>query len=199
MSDVIGRADPDFRDRDRGGLLGRARLVGTATVIVVVLAASGSWADRLARNHEFDALTTTIDSSQQSVSFDVQQLVSTRSYTMPLLVTSSSATVRAGLAKLIDQAAKDRLVDLQAQRRRVDGVFIVSWHHAERKARAAYVAYLDARIAIMASMAAGNGQPTGEEAVFAALQQKAADSLDAAAPSAVEAGRAATLFASPPP
>jgi hypothetical protein len=190
---VIGRDVGAPRGR------GRFRLLGSAVVVVVVLAVAGSWADRLERGHEFDALTDTIDSSQQSVSFAVQQLVSTRNYTMPLLVTSSSATVRAGLAKLIDEAAQKRVVDLETQRHRVDSVAILPWHSAERRARADYVAYLDARIAAMQSMAAGNGQATDEETVFTALQQTAALALDSAAHSGAEAGRAATLFSSPPP
>jgi hypothetical protein len=192
-------AGPDVLGADAGRVSGggRFRLAGAALAIFLVLAIGGSWADRLERGHEFDALTTTIDSSQQSVSFAVQQVVSTRNYTMPLLVTSSSATVREGLEKLIDQAAQRRVVDLEAQRRRVDGVFIVPWHTAERRARADYVAYLDARIAAMQSMADGNGQPTDEETVFSALQQQAEQALDAATSS--QAGRAATLFSSPPP
>jgi hypothetical protein len=195
--DTIGGGDDrPYRPRFHG--TGK-RWLGSAIAVVVVLAVAGSWADRLERGHEFEELSDTIAASQQNVSFAVSQVVSTRDYTMPLLVTSSSATVRAGLAKLIDQAAAQRVVDLEATKRRVDGVAIVPWHHADRQARAEYVAYLNSRIAAMQSMAAGNGQPSGQGDVFTALQNKAAASLDAAAHTGAEAGRAATLFASPPP
>jgi hypothetical protein len=191
-ADVLGAGDDRPRRRP-------VRFLSGAIVVVVVLVVAGSWADRLERGHEFEALSDTIAASQQNVSFAVNQVVSTRDYTMPLLVTSSSASVRAGLAKLIDQAAAKRVIDLQATRRQVDGVAIAPWHHADRQARADYVAYLDARIAAMQSMAAGNGQPTGQGDVFTALQNQAAASLAAAAHTGAEAGRAATLFASPPP
>ena len=173
--------------------------VGTAVAVAVVLVAAATWADRVERSREFDTLSSKIDSSQQSVSFAVGQVASTRSYTMPLLVTSSSATVRTGLEKLIDQAAARQVTELQVQRRRVEGVFMLTWHRPDRRARARYVGYLDARIATMESMARGDGQQTGLQAEFSDLQDTAAAALAAAAHSGAEAGRASTVFNSPPP
>jgi hypothetical protein len=177
----------------------RFRHLGTVLVVVVVLGVAGSWADKLQRGHEFDELTASIDSSQQSVSYAVAQVASTRSYTMPLLVTTQSSFVRAGLQKLIDDSAASRVADLQKQRHEINGIRILPWHGTERAARSSYLRYLDARIAALQSIAAGNEETSDEEATFTDLQQRAADSLDSAAHSGSEAGKAATVFASPPP
>jgi len=76
-------------------------------------------------------------------------VLSTRQYTLPLLVSSSSATVRAGLAKLIDDEAARQARKLQQARDAVRDTTILPWHHDVWDRKKAAVAAIDVQIAAL--------------------------------------------------
>lgn len=128
--------------------------------IVVVIAAIAvllllRWADDVERVHEFGTLLQRAEVAQQDVTQAAALVDSTRQYTMPLLVSSSSATVRAGLAALIDQSAARGEVDVRADRAALDRLTVLPWHSRLRQAKAAYLGYLDRRIADLEAAAHG--------------------------------------------
>jgi monomeric isocitrate dehydrogenase len=68
---------------------------------------------------------------------------------MPLLVSSSSATVRAGLEQLIDDEAARELVQLQHARDALSNTSILPWHDTLRATKHAALSLLDTQISAL--------------------------------------------------
>lgn len=155
-----------------------------ATAIVLLVA---QWGDRQLRQHEFQGLLDRTAQAQTTADNAARMVLSTRDYTMPLLVTSSSATVRAGLEKLVEQDAAKAALSIRAARDQLARVDVLPWHSSARAAHRTAVAYLDQRIADFERVASGadlsllnsaQAQSAGALAI-AALQGSAPNVADA--------------------
>jgi hypothetical protein len=165
-------------------------------VVLLALALIGKWADGQQRHHEFTALLAKTADAQATAIDAQRKVLSTRVYTMPLLVSSSSATVRSGLAQLIDDAAAKGRTELQKSRNAIASLAVLPWHHAMRAARRADLAYVDQRIADLDEVAHGGDLKALNSTQAAAAAIVAAAALESAATSAAESARvAATLDA----
>lgn len=179
-----------------GGLPARRRtrwLLGLLVVLLVV-ALVGRWADGQQRRHEFSTLLAKTADAQATVLAAQAEVLSIRSYTMPLLVSSSSATVRSGLAQLIDQSAATGATSLREARDAIARLTELPWHHEMRSARRADLAYLDQRIADLESIAKGGDLVVLHSASAAAAASIATSALQHAAPTTADADRAAGVL-----
>lgn len=74
---------------------------------------------------------------------------------MPLLVSSSSATVRAGLAQLIDNEAADQEARLRHARDALENTTILPWHHAIWDRKKAEVTEINVQLGALAAASHG--------------------------------------------
>lgn len=116
-------------------------------MLAVVL--GGRWADARLKQHETHLLALRATNAQATAQAARAKVLSTRQYTMPLLVSSSSAHVRAGLEKLIDDDAASQLAQLQKARDELSATEILPWHHAARAAKRSDIALLDKQISAL--------------------------------------------------
>ena len=187
------RSDVDVLDDGKRGR--RPWLIITVTVLIA-LALLGKWGDAAQEHREFNALLAKTADAQATATAARAAVLSTRQYTMPLLVSSSSTTVRTGLEQLIEQSAAKGKTRLEQARKELAQVTVLPWHHAMRHAQQADLAYLDQRIADFEQAAKGADLAVlaSAQATTAALAASAA--LQSAAPSGSDAARVATTFGS---
>ena len=164
---------------------------------MALLALAARWGDSRLRAHEFDALVNAITDSQATAAHADEFVYSTRSYTMPQLISSSSAVVRSGLAELIDRSAAEGASQLAQERSAIAAITVLPWHHDVRAARARYLGYLDARLAALDKVAHGGDLVAIPHAVDTPALQQARAALLAAAPSAAQRQRAQAALADP--
>ncbi len=122
---------------------------------VVALALTAGWLDQARKHAEVHDLVSKTVQAQQTIEGARKVVLSTRQYTMPLLVSSSSVTVRLGLQRLIDQSAARELTQLRDARDSIADASILPWHHDVRDAKRANLAYLDQSIADFEQVAHG--------------------------------------------
>jgi hypothetical protein len=183
-------------DEIAGGAPTRARARWPLAVLVVLLvvALTGRWADGQQRRHEFRALLAKTADAQATVLAAQAGVLSIRSYTMPLLVSSSSATVRSGLAQLIDQSAATGATSVRKARDAIAMLTLLPWHREMQSARRADLAYLDQRIADLDSVAKGGDLVALHSAAATSAASSATSALQRAAPTIADANRAAVVL-----
>jgi hypothetical protein len=121
-------------------------LVLASTLLAVVVVVLG--ADRAVTRHEVSALIAAAGDGQATAAYAERRVTATLSYASPQLTSAAvSAQVRASLADLVQDTARDQLPALADARARAADVSVLPWHHRARTARAASLRYLDARIA----------------------------------------------------
>lgn len=174
----------------------RRRWPFIALALIVVAVSLGSWLDNESRHREFDALLAKAADAQAVAAAAQGAVLATRKYTMPLLVTSSSAAVRTGLEELIDQSAAKGEDQLRDARDTLAKVSVLPWHHKMDDAKAAALAYFDRRLADFASVAGGADLALLSSDKASAEAATAASALRDAAPSTTDAARAGRTFAS---
>lgn len=172
----------------------RRRWPVVVLAIVVVVALAASWGDHLRQRAEFHSLLSKTADVQATASAARLAVLSTRQYTMPLLVSSSSATVRSGLAKLVDDSAARGAADLRAARRTVAATTILPWHHGLRDAKRADLAYLDQRIADFDHVAHGADLALLASPAAGAAATAASAALQSVAPTSKDTDRVASVF-----
>lgn len=167
------RVDVRSRPRQR-----RRRLLLIAALLIVVAL---GLVDRVQRAREFRSLLTGAADARLTAQHAEARVRSTREYTMPVLVSSSSPSVRMGLDKLIDDTAAEGAGEVRVTRAAIAAKSVLPWHSSLRKARAADLAYLDAWAAYLDDVASGvtGNMATGE---LAAKLDVATIALRAAAP-----------------
>lgn len=126
-----------------------------AVVIAVVVVLAGRWSDYQFQHHEAHLLTSRAADAQGTAVAARAAVLSTRQYTLPLLVTSSSATVRAGLAQLIDDEAARQAEKLRRARDAVQRTTILPWHHGLWDRKKAEVSAIDVQIAALDAVSHG--------------------------------------------
>lgn len=124
----------------------RRRWPVLAVVIAVVVVLAGRWTDSEFKQHETHLLAARAANAQAIAEAARAVVLSTRQYTLPLLVSSSSATVRSGLAQLIDDEAARQKAKLQQARDAVENTTILPWHHALWDRKKAEVATIDVQL-----------------------------------------------------
>lgn len=136
----------------RTGRPGRRRRVATWLVLALVLAVL--YADQRTQHGEYDALVSRAASAQASLEYADGRVSAMVLYTSPLLGSSTAEpSVRAGLRELVQQAAREQLPAVVAERDAAAAIRVLPWHRAQRRARAAYLTYLDARTATLRGVA----------------------------------------------
>lgn len=166
------------------------KAIVTAALLVLV----AHWTNGQFQQHEFNTLLAKTADAQSTGDDAAALVLSTRAYTMPLLVSSSSATVRTGLEQLIEQSAAAGVAKLQTARNELARTTVLPWHTGLRQAQRADLAYVDQRIADFKQVVAGAdlGLLSSESAATAA--KKAAAVLKAVAPSELDAADVATAL-----
>ncbi len=126
-----------------------------AVAAVVALALLAVLADRWQRGREVDALVARAAAGQQAVRYADGRVRAAQQYAAPALGGAGvPAGVRTSLEQVVRGAAGDRVADLRDQRAATAGVAVLPWHAQQRRARQAYVGYLDLRAAYLAGIAA---------------------------------------------
>ena len=116
-------------------------LLGAVLVLLLV-------GDGAARRLEADALLDRARDGQATVAFVDRRLAATVQYASPQLTSPTApAAVRDDLQALVRREAAGQVADLQRSRDQAEGSPVLPWHRTHRRARAAYVAHLDARLA----------------------------------------------------
>ena len=156
-------------------------------MVALVGVIGGRWIDRAQRQHEFTALlNSALDAQATSANAD-GQLASTRQYAMPLLISSSSLTVRTGLEKLVDASAAKAAAQVRATRQSLANLTVLPWHTSLRKSKADNLAYLDTWTAYLDSVSRGGDFGALPTEDIAARLADAAAALRAAAPTQTDA------------
>jgi len=151
----------------RGGDPRRGRRRRWPWVLLVVLVAAVlvlRWVDGATERREYDALLRAWTTAQGHPAYAERSVASIVEYASPQLQTAPAA-VRAGLRKLVEEAAAKQLPVLSAARKAVAGVDVWPWHQRLQEARAACEAYLDARLSRLRAVALNAlalGRPTAE-------------------------------------
>jgi hypothetical protein len=174
-ADVVSAGSPDRQPRSYRGL-------GIVVGLLVVAWLSSMAADRAVRHHEFTTLVSRDVDSEATAAHADGVVRSTRSYTMPLL-TSSTPEVRNGLAKVIAESAAQGVTELRNERAAVAATTVLPWHSAMRAAKRAELSYLDSWTAYLQTIVSGNafdGVPTqsleaSRQAALASLREAAPD------------------------
>jgi hypothetical protein len=120
-----------------------------AVVIVIAVALAGRFADEQVKHHEAHLIALRAADAQATAQAARAAVLSTRQYTMPLLVSSSSADVRAGLEQLIDDEAARELVQLQHARDALSNTSVLPWHDTLRATKQAALSLLDTQISAL--------------------------------------------------
>jgi hypothetical protein len=132
----------------------RPRRVPTALVVLVVLIAIVAVGlNNVTEQRELDRLLARVASAQEAIAYSNRRVAATVDYTQPLLFGASvPARVRAGLQQLVADSAAGQVAGIRQERDAAARVAVVPWHRTMRAARAALVAYLDARVAYLRSI-----------------------------------------------
>lgn len=116
-------------------------LLGAVLVLLLV-------GDGAARWLEADALLERAREGQATVAFAERRLTAIVQYASPQLTSPTvPAAVRADLQALVRREAAGQVGGLQRRRDRASRSPVLPWHRTHRRARTAYVAHLDARLA----------------------------------------------------
>jgi hypothetical protein len=152
--------DPeDDLDRDRGSpapaaaSTRRGRLTRwwpALVVLAVVTAVALYGVDQRDRDRELEALLVQVEQGQAAVRYSDARVQAMVQYTSPQLLSARAPDrVRASLRALVQQAAADRLEPMRRRRDAVAQLPVADRHGELRRARAAYVSYLDERISVL--------------------------------------------------
>ena len=122
-----------------------------ATVLVVGAFGLDRWQVR----REVDALLRCVTSAQADVVYADSRILATVQYTSPQLFRPAlRASLRASLEGLVQEAARESAAPLRGARAGCVAGTVLPWHHAQRRARERYLAYLDARLGYLRAVGA---------------------------------------------
>ena len=147
MTDVLsGGSGGGHPHRRRPAGRPAARLLAVALLVLLGVA------DAQARRLEVDALVERARQGQATVAFADRRLAATVQYASPQLTSPTAPlAVRADLQALVRREAAGQVVRLQGRRDEVARTPVAPWHRSVRRARAAYLWHLDARVARLAA------------------------------------------------
>lgn len=164
--EVLGVGDDDRITR---------RWPWVAVVVAAGLLAVGAAADGPLRDRESAALIDRVASAEGVVTAAEDLVVSRVRYASPLLTSASvEPSLRADLEDVVSEAAAEGEAAVAAARADAAGVTVLPWHSDLADARAAYVSYLDQRLAELRAVAADAGARAGLDGPAGQVQQAAA-------------------------
>ena len=151
LDDPEVEADRNGPGTDPASRSGRSRSRsvwwGAAGLVLLLVAGMGFGHDERTRAREFDALMEQVTQGQSAVRYTDARIQAITAYVSPQLLSARApASVRAGLGTIVQQVAAGRIAPMQAHRDDVAALSVARWHGAQRRAQAAYLAYLDDRI-----------------------------------------------------
>jgi hypothetical protein len=173
-ADVISAGSSDRQPRSY-------RWIGIVVGVLLVVGLGSTAADRALRHREFTTLVNRDADSEATATHAEGVLLSTHTYTMPML-TYSTPDVRRGLAKVIAQSAEQGVTELRTERAAVAATTVLPWHSSLRAAKRAELDYLDTWTAYLQGVASGNAFDGVPAKSFDVLRQAALASLREAAP-----------------
>lgn len=132
----------------------RRRLRAAAAVLVLV--AVGAYVgDSVQHRREVDQLAQRVAEARGTADYADTRVQSVIRYASPQLDGAATpAAVRAGLAQLVAQSARDQLRAVTKARGAVADVTVLPWHHSADTARTRCLRYLDARAQVLREGAA---------------------------------------------
>jgi hypothetical protein len=164
-------------------------------VLVIVSAAVAIGADQRSRAREFSALLVQVTRAQTSITYSQGRIQSMVGYTSPQLTSARAPErVRAGLRKIVQDAAADRVGPLRTRRAAVAGLPVHGWHHEQRHARDAYLDHVDQQLGFVQAVAADLRALYRPDPQAQRLQAEARAALLAASPDAATSARIRTLL-----
>ncbi len=152
------------------------RRIGAVVLLILVAVALFS-ADQRSRQAEFARLFAQVQGSQGSIVYADRQVAGVVQYTSPQLTSASApAPVRASLSKIVRETAAAQVGELQLYRERIAALTPLRWHPEQRRARDAYLAFLDDRINHLLGVAVNLDElyrPQPQRAVLLAAARRA--------------------------
>ena len=131
-----------------GGGERAARLPGHVRLLLGAVLGLLLVGDAAARRLEADALLERARQGQATVTYADRRISATVQYASPQLSSPTApAAVRADLRALVRREAAGQVASLQRRRDEAASTPALPWHRTHRRARTAYVAHLDARLA----------------------------------------------------
>jgi hypothetical protein len=122
--------------------------------VALVLGVAAYAGDSVAQRRELDRLIGRVLAAQDTIAYTDHRVAATVDYTLPLLFSASvPARVRSGLQQLVADSAAGQVGDIEQERVRAADVFVLPWHRALRRAKAALIAYLEARVKYLRAVA----------------------------------------------
>ena len=164
-----------------------------ALVIVTTAVAIGT--DQRGRAREFSALLAQVTRTQASITYSQGQIQAMVGYTSPQLTSARApASVRAGLRQIVQKAAADRVAPLRTRREAVADLPVGRWHGRQRRARDAYLAYVDQRLGFVQAVAADLGALYRPDPLAQPVQAAARAALLAVSPNAATSAQIRALL-----
>jgi hypothetical protein len=149
----------------------------TLGVLLLFVAIALFSADQRSRDHEFNQLLDQVQRSQSTIDDADRQVSSMADASPPLSSASTPAAVRASLT-IVQEAATEQIAEqvsgLQLHREVIAALRPFRWHPEQRRARDAYLAYLDDQITHLLSIAANPAnlpQPSPQSHLQTTAQQ----------------------------
>jgi hypothetical protein len=106
--------------------------------------------DQHDRDRELDALLGQVEQGQSAIRYSDARVHAMVQHTFPqLLSIRAPSRVSANLWAVVQQTAADRLQPMRLRRDAIAELPVAAWHTDLRRARAAYLAYLDERIVVL--------------------------------------------------
>jgi hypothetical protein len=123
------------------------RSVRPLLALALVLGGSGFVADDVLRRHEVSALGSCVEAAEGDLVDLTRRVTGVETYVGPQLTSASvSASVRASLAGLVQQAVARDLPRSMQDRQRCARLHVLAWHGGTQRGRTSFVSYLDARL-----------------------------------------------------
>ena len=156
----------------------RRRVTLTIALVLLLLAGAAWWVDQSRVEREGGQLSSCVRSAESTAATAEGRVAMMREYVRPVIGNADETTQR-GLYALVREQAQ---VGLPAYRRVRDtcaDVPVSAWHEDLRRARTAYLTYLDTRLGLLESIARDGGRdlrvdageiPRLREAAFTALR-----------------------------
>jgi hypothetical protein len=124
-------------------------------VVALLLGVAAIAGDTVSRHRELDRLLARVLDAQEAIAYSNNRVAATVDYTLPLLFGASvPPRVRAGLQQLVEDSAASQVADIAKERSLAEQATVLPWHRSLRRAKAALVTYLAARVAYLRSVAA---------------------------------------------
>lgn len=177
---------PAAAPRRTGPSRRRLAIAAVLVLLLLVVTAGLTGIDQRSRNRKSDALLALVTQGQATVRYSDSRVQALVQYTSPTLLSARAPErVRASLRQVVQQGAAGQLAPLRARRDAVARLEVTHRHGDLRRARAAYLTYLDQRISYLQAVSLDlrtlyRPQPANRQLLVAARDALLAVDSDAA-------------------